>query len=148
MITSYRLINKSAVSLLHGPYSLSFQGITYPLSESCESVAVVLTSVIVLLVGFWRTAVYFIPCIILIYCLQILFHFMTRKCAMVQKPSLESLDKTAVEAVNNVLVVKILGIADIIIEKYNRNLKKLLWLVTSVLLIIYIYNYCYIGSSW
>ena len=78
---------------------------------------------------------YLIPCLILIYCLQIVFHFLTQTFAMVQKPLLESLNKTAVEAVNNIFVVKILGIADLIIEKYNRNLMKLLWLVTSILLL-------------
>ena len=79
---------------------------------------------IVLLVLCWQIALYFIPSILSIFLLPIVFLFITKKLIRLRKPLLRTLDKTAVEAMNHVFVVKLLGINDLIVEKLLQKMEK------------------------
>ena len=87
--------------------------------------SVVLIAVpIVLLVLCWRIALYFVPAVLSIFILPIVFIFITKKFKRVRKTLLRTLDKTAVESVNHVFVVKLLGINDLIVEKLLHKVEK------------------------
>ena len=98
-------------------------------SQGSEAMATAIATLVVLILGFSTTSVYFFFPILMLFILQFLFVILTQNCVGVQKPLLESLDKTAVEAVNSVFVVKILGIADLIKTIYTKKLKTIFKLV-------------------
>ncbi len=100
------------------------QGLRLSICVNSENVTSLIAVLIILFVLCWQIALCFIPSILSIFVLPIVFLVLTKNFIRVQKPLLESIDKTAVEAVSHVFVVKLLGINDLIAEKQLQKMKK------------------------
>ena len=100
------------------------QGLRLSICVNFKNLTELIVVPIVLLVLCWQIALYFIPSILSIFVLPIVFLFITKKLIRLRKPLLRTLDKTAVEAVNHVFVVKLLGINDLIVEKLLQKMEK------------------------
>ena len=101
------------------------QVLGYPLADSCEFMGVFLVSIITLPIFSWIFAIMVIPYIALVYLLQILYLFVTSKMVSLQKPLMEISSKVAVESINNISLVKSMGISALMESLYKHRLSRL-----------------------
>ena len=101
------------------------QVIGYPLANSCEIMGILLVSIITLPIFSWILAIMVIPYIASVYLLQILYLFVTSKMVSLQKPLMERSSKVAVESINNILLVKSMGIGALMESLYKNRLSRL-----------------------
>ena len=101
------------------------QVLGYPLADSFEFVALFLVSIISLPIFSWILAIIVIPYIASVYLLQILYLFVTSKMAYLQKPLMEISSKVAVESINNISLVKSMGISALMESLYKHRLSRL-----------------------
>ena len=97
----------------------------YPLADSVEFLSIFIIAIITIPIFSWVLAIIVIPIIGSVFLLQVGYLCVTWKMGFLQKPLMEHSAKVAVESINNISVVKSIGIGPSMETLYKKRLKEL-----------------------